>query len=201
MKQGNNCTFQPNVTLGLNGNDNITLGSDVSLRSGTIVYDGVTMGDDIQTGHYVLIRERTEIGSHVVIGTQTVIDGNVKIGSFVSIQTQCYIPTHSTIGNHVFIGPGATLTNDMYPLKMRDNYKPEGPVIEDNVTIGARVVICPGLRIGTGSFIAAGAVVTKDIPPKSFVKGVPGRVYPLPAELDELNMAKAWKKFLPEKAA
>lgn len=189
-----------NVTLGF-GKGEIKMGNNVNLRSGTIVYDDVTMGNDVQTGHYVLIREKTTIGSHVTIGTQTVIDGNVTIGNFVSIQTQCYIPTHTTIGNHVFIGPGATLTNDQYPLKMRDDYKPVGPVIEDNVTIGAGAVICPGVRVGAGSFIAAGTVVTKDVPPKSMVMGVPGRVKPLPEKLDELNMAKAWKKHFDGKAA
>lgn len=189
-----------NVVIGQT-KKNVVMGDGVNLRAGTIVYDDVVMGDDVQTGHYVLIRENTTIGSHVTIGTQTVIDGNVTIGNFVSIQTQCYIPTHTTIGNHVFIGPGATLTNDQYPLKMRDQYKPVGPIIEDNVTIGARVVVCPGVRIGSGSFIAAGSVVTKDVPPKSMVMGVPGRVKPLPEKLDELNMAKAWKKHFDGKAA
>lgn len=179
----------------------VKFGNDVTIRMGTIIYGDVIIGDDVQTGHHVLIREKTEIGNHVIIGTQTVIDGQVKIGNFVSIQSQCYIPTHTTIGSHVFIGPGAVLTNDQYPLKMREQYKPKGPVIEDNVTIGARAVICPGVRIGTGSFIAAGAVVTKDVPPKCMATGVPARVKPIPTNLDELNMAKAWKKFFEGKAA
>ena len=201
---GKNCVIQDGCTIGMQYKTDakpVTAGDDVILRSGTIVYGDVVIGSDVQTGHNVLIRENTTIGSHVIIGTQTVIDGQVKIGDFVSIQSQCYIPTHTVIGSHVFIGPGATLTNDQYPLKQRDSYKPAGPIIEDNVTIGARAVICPGVTIGAGSFIAAGAVVTKNVPPKSMVMGVPGRIKPLPAGLDELNMARSWKKFFEGKAA
>jgi len=89
-----------------------------------------------------------------------------------------------------------TLTNDRYPLKMRDRYAPEGPVIEDGVTLGAGVVVCPGVRIGHDSFVAAGAVVTKDVPPQSLVMGVPGRCRPLPEHLRERNMALSWRHFL-----
>ena len=166
------------------------------IRRGTILYRGVVTGDNFQTGHNVMIRGDTVMGDHVVVGTGTTIDGQVKIGSFVKIETNCYIPTHVEIGNRVFIGPGVTMTNDRVPLKQRDAYKsdgPKGPIIEDLVTIGGGVTICPGVRIGKGSFVAAGAVVTHDIPPKSFVKGVPGRVSDLPADLREPNMALSWR--------
>ncbi|MBF0293244.1 MAG: N-acetyltransferase, partial [Nitrospinae bacterium] len=138
----------------------------------------------------------TTIGNHVVIGTNTVIDGNVTIADFVKIESNCYICTHVTIGSRVFFGPNVTLLNDKYPLKMRDDYNPVGPIIEDDVTLGGGVVVLPGVRVGEGSFVAAGAVVTKDVPPRSFVKGVPGKVSPLPAKLQERNMALSWRKYL-----
>lgn len=166
------------------------------IRVGTVIYADVVAGDDFQTGHNVVIREKTVFGSHIVVGTNTVIDGHVTIGDFVKIESNCYIPTHVTIGSRVFLGPGVVLTNDRYPQKMRDQYRPEGPIIEDGVTLGAGVVVVPGVKIGKGSFVAAGAVVTKDIPPMSFVKGVPGEIFPLPEKLKEMNMAKNWKKYL-----
>ncbi|RMD66023.1 N-acetyltransferase, partial [Candidatus Parcubacteria bacterium] len=95
-------------------------------------------------------------------------------------------------------GPNVTLTNDRYPLKMRDQYRPEGPVIEDGVTLGGGVVVCPGVRIGRDSFVAAGAVVTKNVPPESLVIGVPGEIRPLPEKLRERNMALSWRRFLNE---
>ncbi|MDP6890468.1 MAG: acyltransferase [Phycisphaerales bacterium] len=175
----------------------VRVGDHARLRAGAIIYGDVTAGDYFQTGHHVMIREHTTMGDHVVIGTQTVIDGRVTIGDYVKIESQCYIPTHTTIGSRVFFGPGVTLTNDRYPLKQRDQYKPEGPIIEDGVTLGGNVVVCPGVRIGEGSFVAAGAVVTADVPPMSLVVGVPGRVRDLPDHLAERNIALSWMKFLP----
>jgi acetyltransferase-like isoleucine patch superfamily enzyme len=174
----------------------VRLGKGARLRAGTIVYADVVIGDDFQTGHHVLIREKTVIGNHVVVGTNTVIDGQVNIGDFVKIESNCYIPTHVKIGNRVFLGPNVTLTNDRYPLKMRDRYQPQGPVLEDGVTLGAGVVVCPGVLIGQDAFVAAGAVVTKDVPPGTMVMGVPGRFSPLPEKLRERNLALSWMQHL-----
>ena len=132
------------------------------------------------------------------IGTNTVIDVNVGMGDFVKIESNCYISTHVKIGSRVFFGPGVVLTNDRYPLKLRDTYEPEGPIIEDGVTLGAGVVVCPGVRIGEDTFVAAGAVVTRDIPPKSMVVGVPGRIEQLPDKLQGKNIALSWRKYLDE---
>jgi len=131
---GPDSEIQPGTTLGLvyrEGAGPARFGRAARLRTGTIVYGDVETGDFFQTGHHVLIRERTRIGDHVVVGTGTVIDGQVTIGDFVKIESNCYIPTHVEIGSRVFIGPGTTLTNDRYPLKLRDRYRPEGPVLEE----------------------------------------------------------------------
>ncbi len=199
VEAGRDCLFQPGIVLGLRYKKNCSpfkVGDGAVIRTGTIIYADVVAGNDFQTGHNVVIREKTVSGSHIVIGTNTVIDGHVIIGDFVKVESNCYIPTHVRIGSRVFIGPGVVLTNDRYPQKMRNQYKPEGPIIEDGVTLGAGVVVVPGVRIGKGSFVAAGAVVTKDIPPMSLVKGVPGEIFPLPEKLRELNIAKNWRKYL-----
>ncbi|MHB1544403.1 MAG: acyltransferase [Gammaproteobacteria bacterium] len=171
-------------------------GRGCRIRWGTVIYGDVVAGDDFQTGHHVMIREKTNIGNHVVVGTGTVIDGQVEIGDFVKIESQCYIPTHVRIGSRVFLGPGVTLTNDRYPLKQRDSYRPEGPVIEDGVTLGGRVTVCPGIRIGEDAFVAAGAVVTRDVPARSLAVGVPARIKPLPPHLAERNLALSWCRHL-----
>jgi acetyltransferase-like isoleucine patch superfamily enzyme len=193
------CQIQDGCAIGLKFAPDcrpVRLGKMAEIRRGTIIYANVQIGDYFQSGHHVLIREKTVIGDHVVVGTNTVIDGNVTIGDFVKIESNCYIPTHVKIGNRVFFGPNVTLTNDRYPLKIRDQYVPEGPIIEDGVTLGAGVVVCPGVRVGHDSFVAAGCVVTRDVPPHSLVMGVPGRSRPLPEHLRERNMALSWKNFL-----
>lgn len=192
-------TTNSNVSLNVEGNLDLpesSFGENLTLRSGTIIYRGSEYGSFFQTGHHVLIREKTYVGNHVVIGTNTVIDGNVTIGDFVKIESACYIPTHVSIGSRVFIGPGCVLTNDRYPLKCRNSYKPDGPTIEDGVTLGGNVTVLPGVTIGSGSFVAAGTLVTRDIPPMSLVKGFPGIVTPLPENLRELNRAISWEQYI-----
>ncbi len=201
VEAGNNCLFQPGSTIGFRyreGCSPFRIGDNGCVRTGTIIYADVVAGDDFQTGHNVMIREHTSFGNHIVVGTNTVIDGHVTVGDFVKIESNCYISTHVTIGSRVFIGPGVVLTNDKYPQKMRDLYKPEGPIIEDGVSLGGGVVVVPGVTIGKGSFVAAGSVVTKDIPPMCLVKSVPGEILPLPHKLQEFNMAKNWRKYLDE---
>lgn len=198
---GEDCEVQPGAQLGLRYKDGCgpaRFGAYARIRSGTIVYGDVTAGDHFQTGHHVLIRADTIIGDHVVVGTNSVIEGQVRIGSFVKIEANCFIPTHCILGNRVFLGPGVTILNDRYPLRQRETYRPEGCVIEDNATIGGGVVLLPGVRIGEGSFVAAGAVVTKSVPPGKLVIGVPGRIQPLTESLAEPNMALSWRNHLVE---
>jgi acetyltransferase-like isoleucine patch superfamily enzyme len=192
---GANCIIQENVVLGFRYNETCRkarIGNNAVIRSFSVIYADVEIGDDFKTGHGVVIREETRIGSRIVIGTGAVIDGNVEIGDRVKIETNAYIPTHTRIGNDVFVGPNVVMTNDKYPQRLRDQYEPKGPTIEDSVSIGANSTILPGVRIGEGSFVAAGTVVSKDAPPWSLVKGVPGKVYPLPEKLRQRNRAKKW---------
>ncbi|WP_435346443.1 acyltransferase [Haloarchaeobius sp. HRN-SO-5] len=162
-----------------------TLGREPVIRAGTVVYSDVVAGDGLQTGHHALIREETRIGDDVTVGTRAVIDGHTNVGSDVSMQTGTYVPSYTSIGDRVFLGPNATLTNDPYP--MRQEMELIGPKLEDDVSIGANATILPELTVGERSFVAAGAVVTEDVPPLTLATGVPATFEPLPDGLDEPN--------------
>lgn len=157
------------------------VGDRARIRKGTIIYCDVEVGDDFITGHNALVREETTIGDSVIVGTDTVIDGTTTIGSHVSLQTGVYIPTDTTIGSNVFVGPRAVMTNDPYPV--RRDVDLLGPTLEDGVSIGANATILPGVRIGSGSFVAAGATVTEDVPPDTLALGTPARHRDLPDSL------------------
>jgi acetyltransferase-like isoleucine patch superfamily enzyme len=154
------------------------IGDHAVLRSGTVIYCDVKIGHHFQCGHTVLIRERTTIGDNTAIGTASVIEGNCTIGNDVRIQSMVFLPTHTVIGDGVFIGPAAVLTNDRYP----PTGKPElrGPVIEDGVVVGAHATILPGVRIGAGAAVAAGAIVTRDVPKGMMAIGVPAILKEMP---------------------
>lgn len=161
------------------------IGKDAVIRAGTIIYCGVQIGDNFKSGHSVLIRENTQIGDNVLVGTRTTIEGDTVIGSNVSIQTGAFIPTNTRIGNSVFIGPNASLLNDKYPLRVEQDLV--GPRIGEGATIGGNATILPGVQIGEGAFVAAGAVVTEDVPEWCVAKGNPARFEPLPERLRVQN--------------
>lgn len=183
---GENAVIFDPVTIGFPSRQNIgkvdfngvTIGNNAVLRSGTILYCDVITGNSFSTGHNVMVREKTVIGDNVSLGTGVIIEGNCEIGSNVNLQSLVYIPTNSKIGNHVFIGPNAVLTNDKYPPHGGQNLS--GPAISDYAAIGANVTILPGVCIGRGSLVAAGSVVTRDVPEKTLAIGSPARIKELP---------------------
>jgi acetyltransferase-like isoleucine patch superfamily enzyme len=187
----NSRIFEP-VTIGFPSREyldagefpGVIIGENSILRSGTIIYCNVTIGDHFSTGHNVLIREKMAIGDRVAIGSSTIVEGYGNIGNDVRIQSMAFIPTNTTIGNHVFIGPHAILTNDRYP----PTGKPEliGPILEDYAVIGANAILMPGITIGARAAVAAGSIVTRDVPPGVLALGSPARFRNLPQEMRSL---------------
>ena len=200
---GNNSVVLENVILGYPQHDILTeilkegaeiddykqpgtiIGDSAFIRAGSTLFSNVRAGMNFKTGHNVMIRENTEIGDNVLVGTGVIIDGTVNIGNNVSIQGNVYIPTHVTIEDNVFIGPCAVLTNDKYPI--RGEYEPQGPVLRKGASIGANSTIVPGVEIGEGAMVAAGALVTRDVPPWKLAIGCPAKISDLPEKLEVLN--------------
>jgi UDP-2-acetamido-3-amino-2,3-dideoxy-glucuronate N-acetyltransferase len=115
-----------------------------------------------------------EIGEDCSVGAFTEI-GPAKIGNRVRIGAHCFIPEGVIIGNDVFIGPRVTFLNDKYPPS-QGKWR-EGPktIVEDSARIGGASVILPGVKIAKGALVGAGAVVTKNVPCETTVKGNPAR--------------------------
>ena len=184
-------TQTENVRIGLKykmGSKNPMIGKNALIRSNSIIYNDVKIGNNFKTGHGVIIREKTTIGDNVLIGTNTVIEGHITIGNNVSIQSNVYIPTNSIIEDYVFIGPCACFTNDKYPIRVDFDLK--GPVIKRGASIGANSTFLSNIEIGEGAMIAAGAIVTMDVPDYFLAIGAPAKIKPLPKHLKKLNKIK-----------
>ena len=162
-----------------------SIGENAVIRSNTVIYCNVRIGKAFQTGHNVLIRENTLIGDNVSIGTNTVIEGKTSIGNNVNIQSNVFIPASTIVEDFVFIGPNAVLTNDRYPI--RKDLTLKGPVVRKGVSIGANAIILPGVEIGEGSMIAAGALVITSIPQWKLAIGSPAKAVELSEELKVFN--------------
>jgi acetyltransferase-like isoleucine patch superfamily enzyme len=142
----------------------LVLGAGARLRSGTVLYDGSTIGRRLQTGHGVVIREGCEVGDDVSVWTNSVIDYGCRIGSRVKIHCNCYVAQYSELEDDVFLAPGVTIANDLYPGDPRSAQLMAGPRIGAGAQIGVNVTILPFVRIGAGALIGAGSVVARDIP-------------------------------------
>ena len=112
------------------------------------------------------------IGTGTNIGALSHIGRNVTIGEKCKIQGSVYIADDCTIGNEVFIGPNATITNDRHPPS---GGKWSPVVVEDKVVIGANATIVAGVRLYSSCIIAAGSVVTKDVPSEEVWAGNPAK--------------------------
>lgn len=156
------------------------------IRSDAVIYCDVEIGHHVRTGHKVLVRENTTIGHNVLIGTNTVIDNDCTIGSHVSIQSCVYIPTGTVIEDYVFLGPSVTITNDKYPIR-REGAPLEPATIRRGASLGANCVIMPGIEIGEGAMVGAGATVTRDVPAWHMAVGSPARFQPVPDEFRTQN--------------
>ncbi len=161
-------TFEELLDMASSGS---RIGAYTIIRTGCVIYENVIVGSRVEIGHNVLIREGTVIGNGTRVGTGTIIEGDVHIGNNVSIQSNVYIPKKVKIEDNVFIGPCVTFTNDKYPPSRRL----DETIVRRGAVIGARAVILPGVEIGEEAVIAAGAVVTRDVPPRTVVAGFPAR--------------------------
>ncbi len=187
---GDGTIVEPGVRVGIQYHRDsgpAVVGKQGILRFGTLIYGDVRIGDYFQTGHYAIIRAKVQIGDFCTLLHHSTIEGIVRMGTGVRIMAHVYIPTRTWFGDHVFVGPGTTFLNDRTPGRYDDMPTPRGATVEDDVMIGGGCTILAGVRIGERSFVAAGSVVTKDVPPRSLVMGVPGRVQSLPATLDRPN--------------
>ncbi|MBN2457313.1 MAG: N-acetyltransferase [Sedimentisphaerales bacterium] len=166
----------------------LRIGSHAIIRSGAILYTNTTIGNRFSCGHMALLRGGISIGNRVVVHHKVTLEGNLTIGSGVKIMAHVYIPSRTHIGNLVFIGPNTTILNDKQPQRTEHRIGMDGVTIENHVTIGGGVTICPGVTIGARSFVAAGAVITKDVPPDVLAVGVPARFQPLPKTFAHGNL-------------
>lgn len=132
-----------------------------------------TWGDGTMIWHFAVILQQVRIGKNCMIGSRTEIGRGTTVGDYSRIGSGVFIPPNATIGHHVFIGPNVTFTDDKTP-KVPDvgdpPYHAQPPIIEDFASIGAGAVILPGVRIGRGARVAAGATVTKDVVANGMVR-------------------------------
>ena len=151
------------------------IGSGAKVCAGAVVVAGARIESGAVIGDQAHVRERAVVGEETVVGRGSAVDNDVTIGARVRIQTNCYITAYSVIEDDVFVAPGVTLTNDDTMARHGPGYRMRGATLRRACRVGGGVVLVPGVEVGEEAFVAAGAVVVRDVPARAVVMGVPAR--------------------------
>lgn len=143
-----------------------------------IVDDGASIGDDTKIWHFSHVMSKVRIGKNCSLGQNVFVANQVAIGNHVKIQNNVSIYEGVVLDDYVFCGPSMVFTNvknprSAFPRNTSNDYLRTW--VQEGASIGANATIVCGTTIGKWAFIAAGAVVTKDVPPYMVVAGVPAR--------------------------
>jgi acetyltransferase-like isoleucine patch superfamily enzyme len=154
----------------------LELGPGTVVSTGAIVFAGTKVGARVIVGDQACVRERCVVGDDVVIGRGSLVENDTTIGALTKIQADAYVTAYSTVEDNVFIAPRVVTTNDNYMGRTEKRHElVRGPTIRRGARVGGGAILLPGVEIGEEAFVGAGAVVLKDVPPRTVVVGNPAR--------------------------
>jgi acetyltransferase-like isoleucine patch superfamily enzyme len=199
---GDGCVIEDNVVLGktprLAGRSTarreppppLELAAGVTVCAGAVVFAGSRLGERVIVGDQAHVRERVTIGEQSIVGRASGVENDVAIGARVRIQSNVYVTAYCVVEDDVFLGPGASTTNDDTMSRHDREYELRGAVLRRACRVGGSAVLVPGVEVGEEAFVAAGAVVTRDVPPRAVVMGVPARVT---GEVGDEELIEHWR--------
>jgi UDP-3-O-[3-hydroxymyristoyl] glucosamine N-acyltransferase len=183
---GARCLIEPGAVLGKRPRlrpgssasgavGDLVVEDEATICTGAVVYAGARIGAGAIIGDQSHVRERAVVGARTVVGRGSTVDFGAQVGERVSIQTLVYVTAGAVVEDDVFLGPGVVTTNDDTMGRHPRGQALRGPVLRRACRVGGGAVLTPGTVIGEEAFIAAGAVVARDVAPREVVLGVPGR--------------------------
>jgi len=164
----------------------LAVGDGCAILAGAVVFAGTRLGNGVVVGDQACVRERCDLGDEVVVGRGSLVENDTTIGARTRIQANAYVTAYSTLEEDVFVAPCVVTTNDNFMGRTDARLEAmRGPTIRRGARIGGGAVLLPGIEVGEEAFVGAGAVVVRDVAPRTVVVGNPARVLrPVPdAEL------------------
>lgn len=147
----------------------------VTIHPTAIIETGAVIGEGTTIWHFAHVRSTAIIGRDCTLGKDVYVDQGVTIGHAVKIQNGVSLYQGVRLGNDVFVGPHVAFTNDLYPRSF-GAWTPVPTHVRNGASIGANATILCGITIGLFAMVAAGSVVTDDVPDHALVMGNPARI-------------------------
>ncbi len=146
------------------------------IDSRAIVDSGARVGEGTRVWGFVHVFAGAVIGCDCNICEHVLIENNVVVGDRVTVKCGVQLWDGVTLEDDVFVGPNATFTNDRFPRSRQHLKEYLKTIVRKGASIGANATILPGVSIGIGAMVGAGAVVTRNVPPYAIVVGNPARI-------------------------
>lgn len=153
------------------------IGSGVRIGAHAIIYNQIDIADFVLIADSAVLRERVTVGEETIVGRSVTIENDTNIGKRTKLETGCYITAYSNVGNNCFIAPMVMTSNDNFLGRTKERFdKYKGITVNNGGRIGVGAVILPGIVIEEEGVVAAGSVVTHNVPQKTMVMGSPARI-------------------------
>jgi acetyltransferase-like isoleucine patch superfamily enzyme len=158
--------------------DPLVLGDGCLIGTGAVLYRGARLRRRVLVADVATVREDVIIGDRTIVGRGVTVENRCSIGRFVKLETECYITAYSTLEDRVFIAPGVVTSNDNFVGRTEERFLHfKGVTVRRGGRVGAGAVILPGLEIGEDALVAAGAVLTRSVPPRQIFAGCPAAYF------------------------
>ena len=152
------------------------IGSGTILGTGVVIYAGAVLGPRVLVADLATIREDVTIGEGSIVGRGVAVENVCTVGRFCKLETNAYVTAYSTLEDRVFLAPGVVSTNDNFVGRTKERFKHfKGVTVRRGGRVGANATLLPGKVVGEDALVAAGAVLTKDAPPRRITVGSPAR--------------------------
>jgi len=154
------------------------IGNECIIGTSTVVYRGSEIARRVLIADLATVRENVKVGECTIVGRGVTIENLCTIGSYCKLETESYITAYSVLEDYVFIAPQVSTSNDNFVGRTKERFKHyKGVTVKRGGRIGTGAVILPGKVIGEDALVAAGSVVTRDVPARKIVIGAPAKVW------------------------
>ncbi|MCI0449995.1 MAG: N-acetyltransferase [Chlorobi bacterium] len=170
------------------------IGSDCLIGAHVVIYTGCELANGVLVADSAAVREDVKVGELTIIGRSCTVENFTTIGKKCKLETNSYITAYSNIEDYCFIAPGVITTNDNYLGRTEERFKHfKGVIMRRGARIGGGAVILPGLEIGEDAVVAAGAVVTTNVPARKIYLGMPAKEF-RDVPKDQLLDEQGWEE-------